>query len=258
MQSLKDFLQQEAVGEETCAHCGNTYKLFNTPHGPMGACKPCEDKKLIESLNLPTVEEYRKQKEKGFIERFERTSADLHDVTVNSYSPTHETQTKTKQMIVDFITKFDGTQSIVLAGSPGIGKSHLAYATNKAIRKMGYKTLFIKSTELLDAIKRTYDYKSDISDEQIFRVIDKLDLLILDDLGGEYEKKNEGETWASDILFKVVDMRLGKSLITTTNYNESGLIKKYGQVQGNRIVSRVMENAKSLRVEGKDQRRERF
>ena len=258
MQSLKDFLQHESVGVETCAHCGNIYKLFNTPHGPMGACKPCEDKKFIKSLNLPTTTQYRQQKEQLFIQSFERASTDLQDVTVNSYKPNHETQKQAKQMIVDFITKFDGTQSIVLAGSPGIGKSHLAYATNKAIRKMGYKTLFIKSTELLDAIKRTYDYKSNITDEQIFRMIDKLDLLVLDDLGGEYEKKNEGETWASDILFKVVDMRLGKSLITTTNYNESGLIKKYGQVQGSRIVSRVMENAKSLRMEGTDQRRERF
>lgn len=261
--SMKDFMDSKEVGEKECESCGNVYKLFSTPHGDMGGCKPCEDQKFKESLNLPTVEEYRSQKEMGFILKFERITNDLENATVNSYkaNPKYETQTKAKQAAVDFITEYTGKESLVLAGVPGIGKSHLSYAINKAIRSKGYKTLFIKSTDLLDAIKETYNYRSDVSQEQIFKMLDKLDLLVLDDLGGEYEKKNndENETWASDILYKVVDMRLGKSLVTTTNYSESELVNKYGTVQGSRIVSRMMENATAIRVEGEDLRRkERF
>lgn len=251
----------EVVGEKECEECGNVYKLYKTPHGSLGACKPCEDKRLIEKLDLPTVEEYREQKKQGFILNFERVTDDIKGATVNSYKPTHETQKQAKQMAVDFITRFDGKRSLVYAGKSGIGKSHLSYAINKAIRKKGYKTLFIKSTDLLDAIKSTYDYNSTTSQDDIFKMIDNLDLLVLDDLGGEYEKENDrGETWASDVLYKVVDMRLGKSLITTTNYNETELTNKYGQVQGGRIVSRMLDNADSLRFEGEDLRRrkERF
>lgn len=261
MQSIKEFIKSKRVGTESCSNCGREYILFATPYGNMGACKPCEDKKFIESLNLPTPEEYEQQKEMGFILKFERITNDLVDATVNSYKvdKKYPSQDKAKQAAVDFITQYDGTQSLVLSGVPGIGKSHLSYAINKAIRSKGYKTLFIKSTDLLDAIKETYNYHSTVTQDQIFKMINDLDLLVLDDLGGEYEKKDpnnqENETWASDVLYKVVDMRLGKSLITTTNYSESGIVDKYGQVQGNRILSRIMENATGIRVEGADLRR---
>lgn len=264
MQSIKDFINSMQTGTETCPNCGKEYKLFSTPHGDMGACKPCEEKKFHESLNLPTKEEYRHKKESGFILKFERITTDLESATVNSYKVDSEypSQAKARQAAIDFIKEYTGNESLVLAGVPGIGKSHLSYAINKAIRGKGYKTLFIKSTDLLDAIKETYSYHSDISQDQIFRMIDGLDLLVLDDLGSEYEKKDQfsqNETWASDVIYKVLTLRLGKSLITSTNYSESELIDKYGKVQGDRIVSRMMDNATAIRMEGKDMRRkERF
>lgn len=263
MQSIKEFLKSKQVGEKKCETCGNVYILFNTPHGQMGACKPCEEQRFYDSLNLPTKEEYENQKKLGFILKFERITNDLQSATVNNYKPDpkHESQLKAKQAAIKFVNEYSGSESLVLSGVPGIGKSHLSYAIHKAIRDKGYKTLFIKSTDLLDAIKETYSYHSNLSQEQIFKMIDGLDLFVLDDLGGEYEKKNDNdnETWASDVLYKVIDMRLGKSLITTTNYSESELIAKYGRVQGSRIVSRMMENATAIRVEGQDLRRkERF
>src|SRR5690625_5555521 len=200
----------------------------------------------------------------GFILKFERITNDLVDATVNGYKTDNKypSQEKARQAAIDFIEGYNGTQSLVLSGVPGIGKSHLSYAINKAIRSKGYKTLFIKSTDLLDAIKETYNYHSNVTQDQIFKMINGLDLLVLDDLGGEYEKKDpnnqENETWASDVLYKVIDMRLGKSLITTTNYGESELIAKYGQVQGSRIVSRMMENATPIRVEGEDRKSTRL
>lgn len=256
----------EFVKKEKCTECDYPHAMAITLRvdGELRSqCRHCEDRKLAQSIGLPTKEEYRQQKEMVFISNFERITNDLLDATVNSYKadPNFETQAKAKQAAIDFVKKYDGTQSLVLAGVPGIGKSHISYAINKAIRTKGYKTLFIKSTDLLDAIKETYNYHSDVSQEQIFKMIDGLDLLVLDDLGGEYEKKQDdtNETWASDVLYKVIDMRLGKSLITTTNYSESELIDKYGQVQGGRIVSRMMENATAIRVEGEDKRRkERF
>jgi DNA replication protein DnaC len=149
---------------------------------------------------------------------------------------------------------------LTLAGSPGLGKSHLAYAIAKAIRAKGFKVLFIKSTELLDHIKSTYNEHSAISEERIFQMVDELDLLVLDDLGSEYVKANENghESWASDVLYKVFDMRLNKSTICTTNYSESELEKKYGN-NGPRIIDRMMYRATGIRLEGESyRRRERF
>lgn len=271
LKSIKERLEKrlnkfgiESTKKEDCDVCGYGKKITVIVNGEEKYhCRYCEDMKLAKELNLPTREEYRAQKETGFILRFERITNDLKDATVNNYKtdPNFPSQENAKTASIDFITGYTGNESLVLSGKPGIGKSHLSYAIHKEIRNRGYKTLFIKSTDLLDAIKETYNYQSDITQEMIFRMIDKLDVLVLDDLGGEYEKKNDNnnETWASDVLYKVLDMRLGKSLICTTNYGESALKEKYGQIQGERIVSRMMDNATAIRVEGKDKRRkERF
>jgi len=271
LQSVKDAMQEfidpkgiEFVKREDCTVCNYGKVITIRVDGELKSqCKYCEDRKLAKKLQLPTKEEYREQKKIGFSLNFERITDDLKDATVNSYKTDdkYPTQKKAKQAAIEFITQYDGSQSLVLSGVPGIGKSHLSYAINKAIRHKGYKSLFIKSTDLLDAVKGTYNPHSNVTQDQIFKMIDGLDLLVLDDLGGEYEKKNdnENETWASDVIYKVVDMRLGKSLITTTNYSENELINKYGQVQGGRIVSRMMDNAVPIRLEGEDlRRRERF
>lgn len=87
-------------------------------------------------------------------------------------------------------------------------------------------------------------------------MIDELDLLVLDDIGSEYVKANEygHESWASDVLYKIFDMRLNKSVICSTNYSEKMLIEKYGN-HGNRIIDRMMDLAKAIRLEGESYRR---
>src|SRR5699024_5379638 len=87
-----------------------------------------------------------------------------------------------------------------------------------------------------------------------------LDLLVLDDIGSEYVKANEygHESWASDVLYKIFDMRLNKSIICSTNYSESMLTKKYGN-NGQRIIDRMMDLYTAIRLEGERYRKkERF
>lgn len=263
MKSIKDAIKGSfpvsPVGEKECENCGMVYKLYDTPVGVAGACKPCEDKEFMKSLNLPPREKYLKQKELTFIGSFERVTSDLKNVTVNSYKPDSQfdSQLKAKQEVIKFVKEFDGSKSLILSGNPGLGKSHLAFSTAKAIRAKGYKALYIKVTDLFDQIKSTYNHQSKITEEQIFKMLEGLDLLVLDDIGSEYVKSNEfgHETWASDILYKVFDMRLDKSNICTTNYSESELQQKYGN-NGPRIISRMMNNAVGMRLEGDDYRRQ--
>src|SRR5690625_3946415 len=168
MKSIKDVMDVfEEAGKEECQDCGTVYKLYKTPRGVMGACKPCTDDQFKKSMNLPTAEEYRKNKEHNFICSFERASNDLKKVTVNTYQPKTESQSKAKQAAIKFVNNFDGIRSLALSGSPGLGKSHLAYAINKAVRQKEYTTLFLKSTDLLDHIKSTYKQNSNISEDRI-------------------------------------------------------------------------------------------
>lgn len=262
---IKEKFGIEEAGKETCEKCGETYTLYHTKKGIVGACKPCYDKEFIQSLELPTKDEYRQSKETGIISELERVTSDLKNATVNNYQPKHETQVKAKEIAKNYILNFDKEHSLVLSGNPGLGKTHLAYAIAKGVRKMRdtdgnhYKTMFIKSTDLLQKIRSTYHSESTLTEERILKLIDKVDLLVLDDVGSEYIKKNDdgSETWATDILYKVADMRLGKALVVTTNYNESSLVDKFGN-NGPRVVDRLLDNAERHRLEGDSFRKNRF
>ena len=143
----------------------------------------------------------------------------------------------------------------------------MAYAAVKAIRDQGYTALFIKTTHLLEQIKKTYSGSFDFSkldvgaaqsEEEILKMIEGLDLLVLDDLGSEYVKSDEygHESWASDILFRVYDSRLNKATITTTNYSDREMQLKYGN-NGPRIIDRMIDNATGIRFEGDSFRRKK-
>lgn len=259
MQSIKSnisrFFPLKEAGEKNCDVCGSVIKLYETPRGVTGACKECTDRALIHSLNLPKIEDLQNEKLSAFISNFEKVTSDIENATVRSYKGIHNTQLKAKQIVIDYINEFDGTRSLVLSGTPGLGKSHLAFATVKALRIKKQHALFIKSTHLLDQIKISYG-NSGISEEQIFNMLGELDLLAIDDLGSEYVKSNGdgSESWASDILYKIFDMRIEKATICTTNYAESELIKKYGN-NGPRIISRMLNKAIGIRLDGEDFRR---
>jgi len=257
---LKTSFPFKEYGEHECEQCGSIYKLYETPKGIIGACKHCMDQQLLEELNVPTKEERERLKEKRFIETFERVTNDLRQATIDSYIPKEKSQSEAKEIAMQYVNTFDGVKSLLFSGNCGLGKSHLSFAITKALRQQGYKTLYIKVTDLFDYIKNTYKAESSINEMQIFKMIDELDLLVLDDIGSEYVKANEYgyESWASDVLYKVFDMRLNKSIICSTNYSEKMLTEKYGN-NGRRIIDRMMDLAKAIRLEGESYRRkERF
>jgi len=260
MKNINSFLHKinKVVNKGHCEKHDMIYNLFETPVGVIGSCPECVREKIKqedEEVIKRTIK-YRKNWQDPYIKKFERVADELKDATVANYKPDHDTQQKARRMAVDFVKRFNGKRSLVYSGSPGLGKSHLAYAITKGVRQNEYKSLFIKTTELLDLFKSTYEHGAALTEGRIFEVIETLDLLVLDDIGSEYIKPNEmgHETWASDILYKVMDLRLNKSLVCTTNYTESELIKKYGY-NGERIISRMMQNADTVRLQGKDRRR---
>ncbi|MUV38141.1 DNA replication protein DnaC [Lentibacillus sp. JNUCC-1] len=257
---LKKSFPFKECHEKECEQCGSLYKLYETPKGVLGACKHCMDHQLLKELNVPTKEERERLKEKRFIATFERVTHDLKEATIDSYIPTETSQSKAKEVARQYVKTFDGVHSLLFSGSCGLGKSHLSFAITKELRQKGYKTLYIKVTDLFDFIKNTYKPNSNLDEMQIFKMADELDLLVLDDIGSEYVKANEygHESWASDVLYKIFDMRLNKSVICSTNYSEKMLTEKYGN-HGGRIIDRMMDLTKAVRLEGESYRRkERF
>ncbi len=72
---------------------------------------------------------------------------------------------------------------------------------------------------------------------------------MLDDLGSEY-RKEDVSGWAVAKVFEVIDARLGRPTIYTTNLDLLQLRNEYG----GRIFSRLLYQTKLIQVKGVDYR----
>lgn len=259
MQTINDFLNLNQFGiestkKEKCPACNYGMRITVVVNGKEHSrCKYCEDKELAKQLNVSLTDS---EKERNLllsrISYFDRIPNDLKHVLLNDYIAKTKEQTAAKELAKNYIWNFDGVGSLVFSGDPGIGKSHIAVAIKKALSKE-HTTLFLKSTELLGFIRDSYN-GANHTEQDVFDICREVDLLVIDDLGAEYSKESENESWASDIIYRVLDSRLGKSNIITTNYAESLLEEKYG-LNGKRITSRMSEKAEKIRIFGKDMRK---
>jgi len=101
-------------------------------------------------------------------------------------------------------------QNVILAGSPGTGKTHLAIALGVKACMAGYKVLFATVPLLINQLKESRSEKTLIKLEGKF---EKYDLVIADELGYiSFDKEG------SELLFTHLSLRAGrKSTIITTN-----------------------------------------
>src|SRR5690625_6305385 len=130
-------------------------------------------KHTIKEKNVPTKQERERLKEKRYIATFERVTHDLKQATIDSYIPKETSQSEAKKAAIKYVKTFDGVHSLLFSGDCGLGKSHLYFAITKMLRQQGYKTLYIKVTDLFDFIKNTYSPDSSISELQILQMIDE-------------------------------------------------------------------------------------
>src|SRR5690606_7984273 len=103
-----------------------------------------------------------------------------------NYNPKTPEQHEAKRLAMGYVKRFGhfgNKHSILFRGDVGLGKSHLSYAIAKELKEKGKTVLFITVPALMNAIKATYISNATESQEHFMQMVDKLDLLILDDIG---------------------------------------------------------------------------
>lgn len=111
-----------------------------------------------------------------------------------------------------FAQNMDGW--LLLEGTYGSGKTHLAAAVANARLGKGDHVLFITAPDLLDHLRSAYAPNSESGYDDLFDRVRNVSLLILDDLGVE-----NPSPWAQEKLFQLLNHRYTNHLATiiTTN-----------------------------------------
>mgnify|MGYP003892439557 CR=1 FL=1 len=101
-------------------------------------------------------------------------------------------------------------ENVLLIGNSGTGKTHLATALAFAACQMGFKTRFFGVTGL---VTQLLERREERQLERFFKQLDRLDLLVLDELGYVPFSK-----MGAELLFEVVSRAYERtSLMVTTN-----------------------------------------
>ncbi|MBH5316712.1 ATP-binding protein [Paenibacillus sp. GSMTC-2017] len=121
-----------------------------------------------------------------------------------------------------FADTFDTQQlGLVLYGKPGNGKSHLMASIHHELDKRGFVCLFLDVSQLFNIAKDTFKFSSKVSLTDIITAAVDCDLLTLDEIGSGILS----ETEFNDILFPIINGRMGKKTNYSTNLDLNRLSK---------------------------------
>jgi DNA replication protein DnaC len=98
---------------------------------------------------------------------------------------------------------------LVLMGSYGCGKTHLAAAIANSYAAEGDAALFVTVPDLLDHLRATFAPNSTVSYDKRFNEVKTASLLVLDDLGTEL-----ASPWAKEKLYQLFNYRYNARLPT--------------------------------------------
>lgn len=145
----------------------------------------------------------------------------------------------------------DINKGLLLVGPVGTGKTHLAAAiSNKLISRL-YSVYFGNTTDIMSFIKSTYSKDAEMTEGEVIELMtEKVDLLVIDDLG----KENETENTLS-VLYQIINKLYEneKLVVITTNFNSSDLARKLGE-RGPAMVSRITGMCEPVVLSGEDWR----
>ncbi len=170
-------------------------KLFRCPNNPVERDEE-RRARMLKASNLSALAD----------KRFDNFQVDIHEGA----------QRQSLALALDNAQRFvrEPRGWLLLEGTYGSGKTHLAAAIGSARLAQGDSVLFITSPDLLDHLRAAYAPNSEISYDETFDRVRNADLLILDDLGVE-----KPSPWAQEKLFQLLNHRYVYQLATVITTN---------------------------------------
>lgn len=187
-----------------------------------------------------TAEREQREREKALkiANLFHRSGipARFSDRTLDGYHAESAGQARALKIANRYVEAFGETDgaSLVLAGKPGTGKTHIACGIARALIEQGRSALFMTVLQALRHIKDTYRRDSDKSESDAIADLLRPDLLILDEVGAQLGSEHE-----KMLMFEVINSRYQecRATILISNLNASELT----EFLGDRVMDRFRE-----------------
>ena len=161
--------------------------------------------------------------------------------TLDNYQVEHDEQRRALKFCRHYVATFDQIREagrcMVLIGKPGTGKTHLGAAiANELLHKTSRTAVYRTVGSVLQAIKATFDRKSELSESDILSSLINPDLLVLDEIGVSKEQPSDFELTT---LFAIINGRYEQMRPTVIVSNLEA--KALPDAIGDRCIDRLRE-----------------
>ena len=170
-------------------------------------------------------------------ENFDHFSLDFYSDSERDRDEKGETPLEAAETAVEecyrFIESFGKEfRNLLFYGTTGVGKTFLSNCVAKALLDAGFSVVYFTAPQLFDILERDV-FGKDPSAKEMRRLIDEVDLLIIDDLGTE-----SANSFTSQQIYRILNERMlkEKSTIISTNLQIGELRDHYSERSFSRIL----------------------
>ncbi len=217
-------------------------------------CECCQDtgyanggyceclKKLIASFGISRMNEYAQLT----LASFDQFSLDYYRGKTNEQG---QDCFQTMQQILHACRRYAGeftanSPSLLFYGRTGLGKTHLSLSIAAEVLSQGYDVIYDSIINLLQQVEREH-FGRERSEMDTLYLLLHVDLLILDDLGTEFDTPFYIST-----IYNIINTRINRGLptIINTNLDLMSIRRRYEE----RIVSRLFAVYECMHFVGSD------
>ena len=195
--------------------------------------------------------------------RYEHCILENYDVDLPYSDRTQAAARITAKRFIEGYPLETGGRGLLLTGSIGVGKTHLAVAILQAlVAERGATGLFYDYRDLLKQVQNSYNSQVRETELEILKPVFEAEVLVLDELGA-----SKPTDWVWDTVAHILNTRYNdrRTTIITTNYanlgplegasRETGKLSReetLGDRIGERMRSRLQEMCVVVEIQGED------
>lgn len=174
----------------------------------------------------------------------------------HNYKPQNISQERAFKFATSLTMEYPAVdQGLLLMGTVGVGKTHLAVSMLKGLTERGFTCLFYEFGSLLKEIQDSYNPNTKTSELGVLGPVLNAPVLVLDELGA-----SKPTDWVRDTMAHIINSRYNDQKLTifTTNYLDDRARDKDETLEdriGTRLRSRLFEMCRTVEISGNDFRK---